>query len=42
MVLNTSFNDAGEPIVASPSDAIRCFKNTGIDILVIGDYLMRK
>ena len=32
----------GEPIVNSPTDAIRCFYSTGIDALVIGDYLLTK
>lgn len=42
VVLNTSFNIMGEPIVESPTDAIRCFFSTGIDSLVLGDYLIRK
>jgi len=41
-VLNTSFNDNGEPIVESPQDAIRSFKNMDIDYLVIGNYVVRK
>jgi len=41
-VLNTSFNVAGEPIVASPSDALRTFFGTGIDVLVIGNILVEK
>jgi carbamoyltransferase len=32
----------GEPIVESPMDAIRCFFSTGMDALVIGDYLISK
>lgn len=39
MLLNTSFNRAGEPIVSSPQDAIDCFLKSGLDALVIGDYL---
>ncbi len=39
MVLNTSFND-NEPIVCSPADAIETFKNTRIDALVMGDFLI--
>ncbi|MFA6240030.1 MAG: carbamoyltransferase C-terminal domain-containing protein, partial [Candidatus Hydrogenedentales bacterium] len=42
MVLNTSFNVMGEPIVHSPSDAVRCFYSTGMDALVIGDYVIKK
>jgi len=42
MVLNTSFNVMGEPIVCQPSEAIECFLNTGIDRLIIGDYLAEK
>ena len=39
VVLNTSFNVRGEPIVCTPDDAVRCFLKTDIDCLVIGDYL---
>lgn len=42
VVLNTSFNLAGEPIVCSPYDAIRTFFTCGMDILIIGKYLLRK
>jgi len=42
MVLNTSFNVQGEPIVAAPRDALRCFFASGLDALAIGDYLLRK
>jgi len=42
MVLNTSFNVMGEPIVNSPADAVRCFYSTGMDALVIGDYVVVK
>jgi carbamoyltransferase len=42
VLLNTSFNVANEPIVESPEDAIRCFLSTGIDGLLIGDYLLVK
>ena len=42
VVLNTSFNVAGEPIVETPEDAIRCFLCTNIDFLVLGDVLLRK
>ncbi|OGV63234.1 MAG: hypothetical protein A3K19_13070 [Lentisphaerae bacterium RIFOXYB12_FULL_65_16] len=42
VVLNTSFNVKGEPIVCSPLDAIRCFYGTGLDALVMGDFLLTK
>ena len=42
VVLNTSFNDNGEPIVESPQDAVRSFKNMDIDYLVIGNFIVRK
>jgi len=42
VVLNTSFNDKGEPIICTPKDAIRCFFSTGLDALVIGNYLIEK
>lgn len=42
VVLNTSFNIMGEPIVESPYDAIRCFFSTGLDYLVLGNYLIGK
>ncbi|MFN7958838.1 MAG: carbamoyltransferase C-terminal domain-containing protein [Holophagaceae bacterium] len=42
MVLNTSFNVRGEPIVCSPTDAIRCFLGTGLDALVLEDVLVFK
>jgi carbamoyltransferase len=42
ILLNTSFNIMGEPIVESPSDAIRCFFSTGLDALVIGDFIVVK
>lgn len=42
MLLNTSFNMAGEPIVESPSDALWCMLFTGIDLLILGDILVRK
>lgn len=41
-VLNTSFNNFDEPIVASPSDAIRTFYTTGLDALAIGSFLLTK
>jgi carbamoyltransferase len=42
MLVNTSFNVRGEPIVGTPTDAIRCFINSGIDLLAIGPYLALK
>jgi carbamoyltransferase len=39
-VLNTSFNLHGEPIVASPEDAIRTFVTSGADVMAMGDYLV--
>ncbi len=42
MVVNTSFNVRGEPIVCTPEDAFRCFMNTEMDALVIGNYLLHK
>jgi carbamoyltransferase len=42
VLLNTSFNVMGEPIVESPMDAIRCFFTTGLDFLVLGNHLVGK
>jgi carbamoyltransferase len=42
VLLNTSFNIMGEPIVYSPDQAIRCFYGSGIDVLVIGDFIIEK
>ncbi len=42
MLINTSFNVRGEPIVNSPSDACRCFMQTEMDVLVIGDFILKK
>lgn len=42
IVLNTSFNVRGEPIVETPNDAIRCFLGTGIDELYISNYFIQK
>ncbi len=42
MVLNTSFNVMGEPIVNTPADAVRCFFSTGMDVLVLGDCVVTK
>ncbi|WBU56669.1 carbamoyltransferase family protein [Paracoccus sediminicola] len=42
LVVNTSFNVRGEPIVCTPTDAFRCFMGTDIELLVIGDCLLEK
>jgi carbamoyltransferase len=41
-MINTSFNIRGEPIVCTPAEAYRCFMATGMDILVIDSFLLRK
>lgn len=41
IVLNTSFNVAGEPIVETPEDAIKTYLKTDIDVLVIGNYIIK-
>jgi carbamoyltransferase len=42
ILVNTSFNVRGEPIVATPEDAFRCFMGTGIEVLSIGNCFLRK
>jgi carbamoyltransferase len=42
VLVNTSFNVRGEPIVCTPEDAYRCFLGTEIEVLAIGDCLLRK
>jgi carbamoyltransferase len=42
LVVNTSFNVRGEPIVATPHDALRCLFQTEMDALVIGDFIIEK
>ena len=42
VLLNTSFNDNGQPIVETPKDAVKTFKNIDLDYLVIGNYLVVK
>ena len=42
MLVNTSFNVRGEPIVCGPTDAFRCFMGTEIDLLAIGNCILRK
>ena len=42
VLLNTSFNIKGQPIVNSPNDALLCFLKYNIDYLFIGDYILKK
>jgi carbamoyltransferase len=42
VIVNTSFNVRGEPIVESPDDAYRCFMRTEMDVLVLGNYILMK
>ena len=42
VLVNTSFNVRGEPIVESPEDALRCFMRTDIEVLVVGDCYLEK
>jgi carbamoyltransferase len=42
LVVNTSFNVRGEPIVCSPTDAFKCFMGTELDVLAIGNYFLVK
>lgn len=42
VLVNTSFNVRGEPIVCTPEDAYRCFMRTNMDVLVIGNYVFLK
>lgn len=42
VVVNTSFNVRGEPIVCTPEDAYRCFMRTHIDVLVLGPFVLEK
>jgi carbamoyltransferase len=42
VIVNTSFNVRGEPIVGSPEDAFRCFMGTEIDVLAVGNCFLRK
>jgi carbamoyltransferase len=42
VVINTSFNVRGEPIVCTPDEGYRCFMRTEMDYLVLGDYLLDK
>ena len=42
VLVNTSFNVRGEPIVCTPKDAYECFMKTGMDYLVMNNYLIQK
>jgi carbamoyltransferase len=42
VIVNTSFNVRGEPIICSPQDAYRCFMRTEMDVLVIEDFMLLK
>ena len=42
LIINTSFNIRGEPIVCSPTDAFKCFMGTDLDVLVLGNFILLK
>ena len=42
IVVNTSFNVRGEPIICTPTDAFRCFMGTDMDVLSVGNYILYK
>jgi carbamoyltransferase len=42
VIVNTSFNVRGEPIVCTPADAFRCFMGTDIEVLAAGDFWLEK
>jgi carbamoyltransferase len=42
ILMNTSFNIKGEPIVCTPRDALKCFFDTGIQVLALGSYILEK
>jgi len=42
LVVNTSFNIRGEPIVCTPEDAYRCFLQTEMDYLVVGNFILER
>ena len=42
LLVNTSFNVRGEPVVCTPEDAFRCFVRTNMDYLVMGNFLFAK
>lgn len=42
ILINTSFNVRGEPIVCTPEDAVKCFLGTGIEVLVMDSFVVKK
>ena len=42
LVVNTSFNIMGEPVICNPQEAVRCFFSTGLDAMAIGNFLIEK
>jgi carbamoyltransferase len=42
VLINTSFNVRGEPIVCTPENAFRCFMGTDMDVLVLGNIILKK
>ena len=42
VIVNTSFNVRGEPIVCSPEDAFQCFMGNELELLVVGNCILRK
>jgi carbamoyltransferase len=42
VILNTSFNIKGEPIICTPLEAIRCFYSNGLDALIMGNFMLKK
>ena len=42
VILNTSFNVKGEPVICTPREAIRCFFDTGLDVLIMGNFVLTK
>ncbi len=42
VIVNTSFNTAGRPMVDSPRDALECFGSAPIDMLAVGPYVVRR
>ncbi|MFA6384964.1 MAG: carbamoyltransferase C-terminal domain-containing protein, partial [Candidatus Omnitrophota bacterium] len=42
VVINTSLNRRGEPMICSPQDALLMFKESGLEFLIMGDYLVSK
>lgn len=42
VIINTSFNVRGEPIVCTPADAVRCFLRTNMDVLAVGPFVLEK